>query len=301
MLYRYAPLLALLAFSLSCPHVHAQNFSKRNRYRTAGVSLNALSYFGDISPRVRASSFRAGATRPGLSVHATQRLNPRLSLRAALSYGRLTGQDAQAGRDHDASAQIRYQRNLNFRNDLVELAATGVFDLVENRGDYLRRLSFVPFVFAGVAVFHHSPQGLVGGGTIPAELRAGEYVALQPLRTEGQATGYRRTQVALPFGGGVRYRLTKDLDLSLEIGWRKTFTDYLDDVSRTYADGAKLTSPAARYFGRNVTRTTGPTEAASFAAPGQLRGHHRHDDWYLVTGVSVHYLLPQPANGSKFR
>ncbi|GGF16359.1 DUF6089 family protein [Hymenobacter cavernae] len=286
------PLCALLASSLQ-----AQNFSKHNRYRTVGLSLNALNYFGDVVPDVRMSSLRLGSTRPGVSLSATQRFTPRLSGRAMLTYGRIVGRDSKSASDNDAGAPLRYERNINFRNNLLELSAVGVFDLVENRGDYLHRPDFVPYVFAGVAVFHHNPKGLVGGGSIPQGLSEGSYIALQPLRTEGQSTGYQRTQFALPFGGGVRYRLTKELDLGLEIGWRRTSTDYLDDVGGLYTDVSNLTSPAARYFGHDVTRGN----IDGFAAPAQVRGVGRHNDWYLVTGLTVQYLIPQAMSGLKFR
>ena len=51
---------------------------------------------------------------------------------------------------------------MSFRNDIIELSAVGVFDLIENRNNYMKRPDFVPYVFAGVAVFRHNPKGLVG-------------------------------------------------------------------------------------------------------------------------------------------
>jgi opacity protein-like surface antigen len=296
MIKRYSTfLLALPLLTLAASSLQAQNYSKHDRYRSVGVSLNGLSYFGDITPERGMSGLRLGSTRPGIALTATQRFTERISARVAFSYGRIKGQDVKAIDDHDASAPMRYARNINFRNDITELSATGVFDLIENWEDYLRRPDFVPYVFAGVAVFHHNPKGFIEGGTVPEGLTERTYVALQPLRTEGQSAGYSRTQFALPFGGGVRYRINKEMDVSLEIGWRKTFTDYLDDVSGTYTDVSKLTSPEALYFGHDVTRDD------SKAMPGQARGNNQRHDWYMVTGVTVQYIVPQFRNTFKLR
>jgi len=51
---------------------------------------------------------------------------------------------------------------------------------------------------------------------------------------------YGLTQLSIPFGGGVKMALSDDINLRLEVGLRKLFTDYLDDVSTTYADEDEL-------------------------------------------------------------
>jgi len=300
MIKRYSTLLLVLPLlSLMASPSQAQNYSKHSRYRSFGIGLNGMSYMGDVVPQGQSNHFAFGAMRPGVSLSATQRFAPQFSVRAALTYGRVTGDNTTSSAA--SGNQVYYERSLKFRNDIAEASAVGIFDLLENRGDYMRRLDWVPYVFAGVAVFHHNPKGQVGGGTIPQELSAGDYVALQPLRTEGQTVGYRRTQFAIPFGGGVRYRLAHDLDLSLEIGWRKTYTDKLDDMGGAYPDVNKLTTPAARYFGHDIMVPEGATAESSIAPDAQWRGYGNHNDWYLVTGVTVHYVVPQYINRSKLR
>jgi hypothetical protein len=42
--------------------------------------------------------------------------------------------------------------------------------------------------------------------------------------------------VAIPFGIGAKMNVSKKVGIGLEWGPRKTFTDYLDDVSGTYPD-----------------------------------------------------------------
>ncbi len=135
---------------------------------------------------------------------------------------------------------------MNFRNDIVEFAVVGMFDLVENRNNYIKRPDFVPYLFGGVAVMHHNPKG---------ENASGNIVNLQPLRTEGQSSGYALTQFVIPFGAGARYKLNKAFDIGLELGFRKTFTDYFDDVSGNYvANRSVLAAGDAQYFGWDITR-----------------------------------------------
>lgn len=283
--------ISLLTISVT----QAQVFTKSNQYRSVGLSINATNYFGDLTPKVSAASARMAAARPGFSLHATQRLTPRWSGRAALTYGRITGSDANAT---GSESIYRSFRNLNFKSNIFELSAVGVFDLVPNHSQAVYRMGIVPYVFGGVALFHFNPKGEVSGGTIPASLRMGQAVALQPLRTEGQF--YSRTQFALPFGGGVRMRVTKDIDVGLELGWRKTFTDYLDDVSTIYVAPSQLASPAARYFGHDITLSE-PNRPRDMNVPGALRGNSDGKDWYIVSGVTVSYILPQERQLGKFR
>ncbi|TGE20752.1 hypothetical protein E5K00_22490 [Hymenobacter aquaticus] len=294
-------LLPAVAATLLGTAARAQSFTTKNRYTTVDVSLNAMNYFGDVVPKVTMSSLRAGASRPNVGISLTRRLTTRFSARVAVAYGRISGEDSKAADPRDDNARFRYHRNMNFRNDIVEVSAVGRLDLFRNHYSYLRRPNLMPYVFGGIALFHHNPKGYVQGGTIPKSLAEGSYVALQPLRTEGQDQSYNRTQLAIPFGFGVRYRLSNNLDLGLEIGWRKTFTDYLDDVSGNYTDVANLTSDAARYFGHDVTRTENPDAFVNFNAPGSMRGRSTMQDWYIVTGLSVNYILVKKQNGGKFR
>ncbi|MGY2133794.1 DUF6089 family protein [Hymenobacter sp. HD11105] len=291
--------VALLVLALATNEASAQQFNKRKQYNSVGVSLNAMNYFGDVVPKASIPSFRFAATRPNVGLTFTRRFAPRISGRAGLSYGRITGDDIKAANPNDNDAKFRYNRNFAFRNDIVELSAIGVFDLVENRNTYVRRPDFVPYVFAGVAAFYHNPKGLVRDNATPG-LNPGDYVELQPLNTEGQTSGYSKTQISIPFGGGVRYKINKDFDIGLEIGWRKTFTDYLDDVSGNFADPANLRTPEARYFGRDITRSrTG--EFAGFDNPGNMRGKSNEDDWYIVTGITLNYILQPRVKSPKFR
>lgn len=292
-IFTYSTAFVLGLALVAAPDADAQQFSKRKQYNSVGFSLNAMNYFGDVTPVTNFTSLRLGATRVGAGVSITRRFFPRFSGRFGLSYGRITGDDAKATDGvSDPDARFRRNRNFTFRNDLLEASAVAVVDLIENRNNYLKRPDFVPYVFAGVAGFYNNPQGLYKDGT---------YVDLQPLKTEAQADTYSKYQLSIPFGGGIRYRINRNFDANLEIGWRKTFTDYIDDVGGQFADKASLTSEFQRYFGNEITKSqTG--DFAPFANKGSQRGDKGNKtDWYIVTGVTLNYILTPRIKNPKFR
>jgi len=297
-IFTYSTAFVLGLALVATPDAEAQQFSKRKQYNSVGFSLNAMNYFGDVTPTTSFTSLRPGATRAGAGISITRRFYPRLSGRLGLSYGRISGDDALAADANDPDARFRNNRNMNFRNDLIEVSGVAIVDLIENRNNYLKRPDFVPYVFAGLAAFYNNPKGLVGGGA--AGLTPGEYIALQPLKTEGQATAYSNFQVAIPFGGGIRYRINRNFDASLEIGWRKTFTDYIDDVGGKFASTDALVGPAAQYFGHGITKDR--SAFPGFDNPGEQRGDKGNKtDWYIVTGVTLNYILTPRIKNPKFR
>ena len=298
-IFTYSSAFVLGLALVATPEADAQQFSKRKQYNSVGFSLNAMNYFGDITPTTNFASLRLGATRVGAGVSITRRFYPRLSGRFGLTYGRISGDDALAADQNGADSKFRYNRNMNFRNDILEASAVAIIDLIENRNNYLKRPDFVPYVFVGVAGFYHNPQGLD---------KSGNYIDLQPLKTEGQATAYSRTQIAIPFGGGIRYRINRNFDASLEIGWRKTFTDYLDDTGGRYAGPTALgvvpgqPLNAQQYFGYGITRSVNDGGFAGFTNKDELRGDSRNKtDWYIVTGVTLNYILTPRIKNPKFR
>jgi hypothetical protein len=68
-------------------------------------------------------------------------------------------------------------------------------------------------------------------------------VALHPLRLEGQGMKeyakrkeYKLTSMEIPMGFGAKYYIKENMYVGMEVLHRKTFTDYIDDVSTTYID-----------------------------------------------------------------
>ena len=299
-IFTYSTAFVLGLALVATPEADAQQFSKRKQYNSVSFSVNAMNYFGDVTPTTSFTSLRFGATRPGVGVAITHRFLPRVSGRFGVTYGRISGDDALAADENGVDSRFRNNRNFAFVNDILEASAVVVVDLIENRNNYLKRPDFVPYVFGGVAGFYSNPRGLVRTNT--AGLAQGTYIDLQQLKTEGQTTAYGKTQFAIPFGGGIRYRINRNFDASLEVGWRKTFTDYIDDVGGNYAGLGGLTGgEAQQYFGNGITKSlTG--EYAGFANAGSYRGDKNgKTDWYITTGITLSYILTPHIKNPKFR
>lgn len=322
----------------------SSSFAQRS-YSSASFGINSMNYFGDLAPKSSITSTDISFTRPGLSLSYERKVLPRVTVRGGLLYGRLKGSDFKSADPNDQNARFRYIRNLQFRNDIFELSAVGMLDIIPNYGTFVTRNDFTPYVFAGIAFLYHNPKGLVpetdiNTGNTLAD--AGTWVALEPLGTEGQynngsgVSTYSKTQIAIPVGFGVRYRLNQGLDLSLEIGYRHLFFDHIDDVSGRYADLGSFSSDLARAMSdrsREVndvesgsprelatnpavneifSRTTSYVGAdgrtyniiAGFGQPNEtdIRGDANDNDIYIVTTIKVTYIFGGSLfGGAKYR
>lgn len=313
-------------------------FTKDKKYNSLSLSLNALNYFGDLSPSPGAFSTDIGYTKPGIGVDFSHRFGPRYTLRASFLYGAIRGDDFESADKGDSNAKFRYVRNLSFRNRIKELTVVAVFDLFKNEASYISRVQWTPYAYLGATVFHHNPQAYVADDSGLPE--AGTWVDLQPLGTEGQNTSldptdanagiepYKLIQMAIPFGLGVRYRLNQVFDLSFEMGIRYTFTDYLDDVSKNYVDLGVLDSDLAKYLSDRSTDPSGaeggsrdlteigfsPTTyvgrdgqtyevVAGFGSEfkDNVRGNQNNNDVYFVTTLRVSYIIGATFTRAKFR
>lgn len=236
------------------------NFGKDKTYNSVGVTLNSMNYFGDLAPNARRGSTDIRYTRPAVGATFTHRFGPFYQLQGGLAFGTLRGDDFVSADPDDVSGRYRYVRNLHFRNRIKELSVVGVFDLFKNESTYISRVSYTPYAFIGLAVFHHNPEAVapnfdLNGNALP---QAGQWVKLRPLGTEGQYSTLSETdvnhgikpysliQAAIPAGLGVRFRVNEVLDFSVEWGFRYLFTDYIDDVSSNYVDLGVLGSDLAR-------------------------------------------------------
>ena len=129
----------------------------------------------------------------------------------------------------------------------------------------------------------------------------GDWYSLRPLSTEGQGLietrkEYSLVQLVIPFGVGFKYAINKDLSVGIEYGIRKTFTDYIDDVSKTYFDPVYLggeKGPMAPLLA-NPTNYSLPLELGNplkVTAPGQQRGDPTDLDSYMLAVISFYYKI----------
>jgi len=214
-------LWSLLLFATACFAQSAQS----KWFVNAGLS--ALNYWGDL----RDKRITPKGVKPSVTAGISYQLSPHWLSNFSLAFGKL------AAFDHDNGLRW-YYRNLNFQTSLFETALTAEYDLIDitepDDGNYIDNnpKRFTPYAFIGVGLFHFNPYTY--------DL-SGKKVFLAPLGTEGQPTPYSLWQVSLPYGVGLKYSVTQTFLISAEINLRKTFTDYIDDVSiHHYLDTTQL-------------------------------------------------------------
>ena len=173
--------------------VHITAAAQKNEL---GIGIGICRYTGDL-----AGSLALYNIRPAVNVSLNRFLNPFLSLKYSASYGTLFADDA---RSSDASAKAR---NIRFKSPLIEGSAQLQYDFFTLRDKFTDRI-WTPFITSGIGLFYFSPNN-----------------------ENTEKRKYSRIQPALLLGGGVRYMISKKISLSWELTLRKTFTDYLDNVS----------------------------------------------------------------------
>ena len=128
----------------------------------------------------------------------------------------------------------------------------------------------------------------------PKALYNGEWIELQPLGTEGQGTSltsqkkYSLNQIVIPFGIGVKVNFSHHTSLCMEYGIRKTFTDYLDDVSGLYPNLDVLEAESGT-LARVLSDKAKTAEGINQSSYGLQRGNAVDKDWYTVFGLVFTY------------
>ncbi|MEI8059773.1 MAG: DUF6089 family protein, partial [Ferruginibacter sp.] len=173
-------------------------------------------------------------------------------------------------------------RNLSFASPVTDIHAGLEYHILNI---YEHRL--VPYVFAGISYFSFNPS---------AKDTLGRTIYLQPLSTEGQGfyqgrKKYQLGQLAIPFGGGIKFAFNDNVQLGFEIGMRKTNTDYLDDVSTTYIDRLVLLANRGQQAVNMAFRGNELNVGLVYPSDGTQRGSAKSKDWYYFSGITLSIRL----------
>ncbi len=274
----------ILLFLMNC-QMRAQSLD-------AGVFLGMSNYQGDL----QSTHYVSTENKIAFGAFAKYRFLEFLAVRASFYKGQISGSDAKAGENNG-----RRGRNLSFRSKIHEYSLQAEFNPMPFLVDEPKLVS--PYIFTGIALFQFSPE------TYYDET----WTALQPLGTEGQnldnsnVDPYKLTQFSIPMGFGLEIRVSDYSSIGIEAGIRKTFTDYLDDVSGLYPDIDQLaeTNPTAAGASYRVPEYTGQND---FENPvGMQRGNPDRKDLYLFTGMTFSFNISEiislgngPGNYSAF-
>ena len=249
-----------------------------------GFRLGAANYLGEMggdadSRKPFLFDLKLSQTRWAGGGFFRYKLTNMFSANGGVNYLRIQGSDKLS------SNLGRVGRNLNFKNDIIEVYARGEiypyilsFNDIGGTGRY--RFNLKVFLFAGVAGVYHNPKGQLGSN----------WYALRPLTTEGKK--YSPFTVAIPMGGGIHLTYRRIHRFGMEMNYRTTFTDYLDDVSDTYVDPSLLPSQLAVDLANKtleVPKEDRPQESNYY--PGLKRGDPTHNDAYFFASFTYSYVL----------
>lgn len=192
--------------------------------------------------------------------------------------------------DANSSFDFLQQRNLRFFSPLLDGSFQVEWYPFSANSQY--QPTFMPYVSLGGSFFSFNPQ---------AEYQ-GTIYKLQPLNTEGQGLPtfpdrkpYQLYSGSAMAGVGFKYLLNEDLTIGFAFSAHYAFTDYLDDVSSTYADynelaftygviSADISYQVDDFFDLNQTTPL----------PDTPRGNPNVNDWFFVAGITLSYNLINP-------
>lgn len=248
----YSLLSVLLSFIL-----HSEIFAQKFEI---GATAGVANYIGDLAPTpVLKETKGAGG------VFARINLSPTWAWTNSLMFAEVSG--------NDQNFSFNSARNLNFKSSITEVASVFEFNYLKYGVGVLDN-SFTSYLFLGFAFFGFDPIGYYNG----------QYYELRNFQTEGPSNTYQPYSFAIPFGMGLKWRINRNYSFECQFGFRKTYTDYLDDVSKTYPNMqegsvvAMLSDPSILINGGKFVNKN-----------GYKRGNSDFNDWYMIAGVSLSY------------
>ncbi|MFA6924913.1 MAG: DUF6089 family protein [Bacteroidales bacterium] len=240
-------------------------FSQRVEF---GPFVGGSYYIGDLNPKKHFL-----LTKPAAGAIYRYNFNPRFAFKGNVYFGEVEGDDHKSG--------YKPERNLSFKSGITEFSTQIEFNFFPYiTGDKNYPATF--YVFGGISMFRFNPKASYNG----------EWYPLQQLGTEGQGSTvyaerkpYSLLTFSIPFGLGIKFNIMKGVGMGIEYGLRRAFTDYLDDVSTTYANpdvvGSEHGAVAKALSDRSVPLNQ----------TGVQRGNSKNKDWYSFAGVFVSIRL----------
>jgi hypothetical protein len=269
----------------------------------AGFTVGPMVFLGDLgghfgTGKTLIKDWNWPTTKVAIGAFVTAYPAQWLGFRFSLNYGAIEGADYLI-KPKGGDEVTRLARNLDFRSKILEGTVMAEFYptvfLEDESDDVTGRLR--PYGVIGLGAFHFNPQG-----SYHDPLTGDTYwVDLKPLHTEGEGfseypdrKNYSLTQLNIPIGVGIKYFFSENLNVSFEIIHRKTFTDYIDDVSNKYIDPS--------LFSKYLSPTQAPIAVAmsnksarGYNTPGYgikgKRGDPGQNDAYFTAGFKVAFRI----------
>ena len=276
-------LIVFLAAILTLSAKAQEEYEQKGEF---GFSFGAAHYFGDLNTRAAINR-----PKPAVGIFFRKQFGNYVGLRVSAHYAQLGYSDTYSKNEYQKT------RNLSFNSNIWELAVQGDFNFfkfIPSDPDH----AFTPYVTLGVGLFSYDPYAYLDS----------KKEFLRPLGTEGQNTGYLgRKQystmaVCIPFGVGIKYNVSHKVNLFVEVAHRFTTTDYLDDVSTTYAGAGPVFGDVNNSFPTNANgqyttafylqdRSPEVDSNTRLGKEGRQRGWSKQKDQYIIAEVGLSFNI----------
>jgi hypothetical protein len=301
-------LFLLLTFILVAFLGSSQSFLRPSEWkkyrREVFVSIGTANFLGDLGGRDKEGTDYSPAdldfsqTRTAVGLGGRYKLGRPINVVAKFSYLNVSGDDAKT------QEKYRNNRNLNFKSNIFEFMGRfeggyqstkrggNRYGIMQNYGR-TKQITHNLFGFIGVALFYHNPKGRNGD----------EWVKLYPLHTEGQGLPggpeqYKRVVLSIPVGGYYKLTFNKIWSAGIEFCYRKSFTDYIDDVGTVYYDNAAL----EKAYGPLSAKMADPSKGEVYGqtVAGEQRGDSQKDA-YMSLELTVSYIFKKQRRSARLR
>ena len=239
----------------------------------AGFLIGGSNYFGDIN-----TNYGFRYSRPAGTIFYRYNLSKYVSFRASGSYGRVGGSDEFVDKPYQ---QVR---NLSFNSNIFESTIQSEFNFFKYEVENVHHF-YSPYLATGITLFHFKPMATLDG----------QDFELQNLGTEGQAAPdisgkdkYPLWNIAIPVSMGLKWWVANRLSFNAEVGYRLTFTDYIDDVSNTFVDDFVLGDAAAELADRSDEVLPVP-----IGIENKQRGFAQNNDHYFFGQIGLSWTFRQ--------
>ncbi len=293
----------------------SQNFARPNDWKKIRkevyVKMGAANFLGDLSGLNKVGThyspvdMKWSSTRTAFGAGYKYKLQQWLNLAGEFNWLIVQGDDKLT------QEKFRHERNLNFKSNIFEITGRIEFSYFVNRvtnrysikKTFSRRMKGVntEFVaFVGVGAFYYNPYG---------KTKSNQWVELRPLHTEGQGLPggpkqYSNYSICIPMGFAYNVYIQRQWVVGIEFNFRKTFTDYIDDVSTTYYDPKKLAAAygplSAQMADPSLGNIPGFSKPAADGTPAQ-RGNSDQKDSYFSLQIKGGYIFKYKRNRSRLR
>lgn len=251
---------------------YGQNFLSwqfSDRYFSVSAGTGTASYFGELNYNGKINNKFSLAT-----VGLEARLLSHVGARIEGHWMKISGDDKNA-----PSGTFEKQRNLSFASNNFQMQLTGIYYIKPYKGDYHKRWIFDPYIVAGIGYLYYNPTTELGGERLP----------LREALTEG--ISYNKWVFTIPFGAGAKFRVNEFLNVNLEVLYHITFTDYLDDVSNSYATEFPNSTSELLSDRKEEIGVISP-EFYDQIQPGSRRGNPSNKDRFMLISLKAEIFLP---------